>query len=107
MALRLRREIADSKRITLSSFDIGQTLPIPLRYRKGLSRFGCHFAEDYLMRPMLVPERDLKGATPEKLALALLRPRRARKPVVGDKAAVQEPSADKPGHRLPHLLDRS
>ena len=26
------------------------------------------------MRPMLDPERDLKGATPEKLARALLRP---------------------------------
>ena len=26
--------------------------------------------------PMLDPERDLKGATPEKLARALLRPRR-------------------------------
>ena len=62
---------------------------------------------DYPMKPMLVPERDLKGATPEKLALALLRPRRARKPIVGDKAAVQEPSADKPGNRFPHLLDRS
>ena len=28
--------------------------------------------------PMLDPERDLKGATPEKLARALLRPRRPR-----------------------------
>ena len=41
-------------------------------------------------RPMLDPERDLKGATPETLARALfrrtepLRPGAGRKPVVGD-----------------------
>ena len=42
------------------------------------------------MRPILDPERDLKGATPETLARALfrrvepLRPTTRRKPVVGD-----------------------
>lgn len=35
------------------------------------------------MRPaMLDPERDLKGAAPETLARALLRPRNGRKPGV-------------------------
>ncbi len=33
------------------------------------------------MQPMLDPKRDLKGATPEALARALLRPR-VRRPVV-------------------------
>ena len=48
------------------------------------------------MKPMLDPERDLKGATPETLARALfrrvepLRPRAARQPVVGDEVAVEE-----------------
>lgn len=37
--------------------------------------------------PMLDPERDLKGATPEKLARALLRPRPSRP---GQPAAVRE-----------------
>lgn len=59
--------------------------------------------------PMLVPERDLKGATPEKLARALLRPieplrpATGRKPVVSDKAPVEEPTADQPGDGIPHL----
>lgn len=59
------------------------------------------------MKPMLIPKRDLKGATPETLARALMFPRRARKPVVGNKATVEKPSADKPGNRVPHLIDRS
>lgn len=48
------------------------------------------------MKPMLVPERDLKGATPEKLVKALfrrtvpLRPRRVRKSIIPDKIAVSE-----------------
>lgn len=36
------------------------------------------------MKPMLGPEKDLKGATPGTLARALLRPGVARKSVVGD-----------------------
>ena len=45
-------------------------------------------------RPKLNPDVDLKGATPETLALALklpLRPRARRKPVVGDQVGVAEP----------------
>ena len=42
------------------------------------------------MKPMLDPKRDLKGATPEKLAMALLRPRKRGKPVVPDKRGVGE-----------------
>lgn len=36
-----------------------------------------------MYRSKLDPEKDLKGATPETLALALLRPRQGRKAVVG------------------------
>ena len=60
--------------------------------------------------PVLVPERDLKGATPEKLARALLRPLRAgarRKPVAGDQVAVEKPAADEPGDGIAHLRKRS
>ena len=44
--------------------------------------------------PVLDRERDLKGATPEKLARALLRPAARRKPVVGDQVAMQEGDAE-------------
>ena len=60
--------------------------------------------------PVLLPERDLKGATPEKLARALFRPLSPRpggKSVVGDQVAVEKGAADKPGHRVPHLRERS
>lgn len=62
--------------------------------------------------PVLVPERDLKGATPETLAAALLRPieplrpAAGRKPVVGDQVAVEKPLADKAGDGIPHLRKR-
>ena len=60
---------------------------------------------------MLDPVRDLAGATPEKLARALLRnrlrPRPGGKPVVGDEVAVEKVPTDKPGHRVPHLRKRS
>ena len=63
------------------------------------------------MRPMLDPARDLAGATPEKLARALLRnrlrPSAGGKPVVGDEVAVEKVPADKPGNRVPHLRKRS
>ena len=56
---------------------------------------------------MLDPERDLKGATPETLAKALLRnrlrPRAARKPVVGNKVAEEEVAPDQPGDGVQHL----
>ena len=64
------------------------------------------------MKPIIDPERDLKGATPEKLARARLkqshlRPRPAGKPVVSDEVAVQKVAAGQRGHRVPHLNQRS
>ena len=65
------------------------------------------------MKPMLDPERDLKGATPETLARALfrrtepLRPSRRTKPVVSNKVTVKKPVADKPSNGVPHLSKRS
>ena len=68
-------------------------------------------ASEMSRRPMLDPERDLNGATPETLARALLRnrlgPRPAGKSVVGDEVAVEKVATDKPGHRVPHLRKRS
>ena len=58
------------------------------------------------MKPMIDPEKDLKGATPETLARALLRPRSRIKPVVGDKVSVEKVAPDKPGDRVPHLRKR-
>ena len=64
-------------------------------------------------KPVLNPERDLKGATPEKLAKALfrrvepLRPGAGRKPVVGDQVAVEKVPADEPGDGIAHLRKRS
>ena len=66
------------------------------------------------MKPMLDPNRDLKGATPETLARALFRrvtplrrPRPAGKSVFGYEVPVQEVPADKPRGRAPHLRKRS
>ena len=63
--------------------------------------------------PMLDPERDLKGATPVKLARALfrnhnpaLRPGFAGKSVTGDQVAVKQPPTSKTGDRVPHLVKR-
>ena len=53
---------------------------------------------------MLDPDRDLKGATPEKLARALLRPRQGTKPVVSNKVSKQKPATDKPSDSVPHLV---
>ena len=63
-------------------------------------------------RPVLDPERDLKGATPETLARALLRnrnlrPRPGGKPIVGDQVAVEKIAPDQSGHRVSHLRKRS
>lgn len=55
------------------------------------------------MKAMIHPEKDLAGATPETLALALLRAGKVRKPVVGDKVAKQKVTPDKSGNRGPHL----
>ena len=62
--------------------------------------------------PVLDPKRDLKGATPEKLAKALFRrteplPARVGKPVAGDQVAVEEVPADEPGDCIPHLDEGS
>ena len=60
--------------------------------------------------PMLDPKRDLKGATPEKLAKALLRrsvPSEGTKSVVSDKVTVKKVTTNKTGNRLPHLRKRS
>lgn len=56
---------------------------------------------------MLDPARDLAGATPEKLARALLRPRAARKPVVRDEIPVEKAPADEPRDGVSHLGKRS
>ena len=59
---------------------------------------------------MLDPERDLKGATPEKLARALFRPlgpRPGRKPVGPDEVAVEEVAPDEAGDGVPHLEEGS
>ena len=57
---------------------------------------------------MLDPARDLAGATPEKLARALLRnrslrPRAGGKPVVGDEVAVEKVATDETSDGIPHL----
>ena len=60
--------------------------------------------------PMLDPKRDLKGATPEKLAKALFRrsvPSKPAKAVVSDQVTVEKVPADKPSNRVPHLRKRS
>ena len=45
--------------------------------------------EELTMKPMLNPAEDLKGATPENLARALLRPGRGEKPVIGRKGTTR------------------
>lgn len=57
------------------------------------------------------PEVDLKGATPEKLARALLRnrllPRGVGESVVSNKVSPEEPLADQAGDGIAHLGDGS
>ena len=62
--------------------------------------------------PMLDPQRDLAGATPETLARALLRPaggapRPGGEAVVRDEVAVEEVPADQPRDDGPHLRERA
>ena len=62
--------------------------------------------------PVLDPKRDLKGATPEKLAKALFRrtgplPARVGQPVRRDQVAVEEVAADEAGDGIPHLDEGS
>lgn len=57
--------------------------------------------------PKLDPEKDLKGATPETLARALLRPRRlGGNPVVRNQSSVAEVATDKPSGSASHLGKR-
>ena len=61
------------------------------------------------MGPMLDPKIHLKGATPEKLARALLRPLRPRaggKAVVPNKVTVEKIATDQVSNRIPHLSKR-
>ena len=51
----------------------------------------------------LDPEKDLKGATPETLARALLRPVHVRKPVVCGQSSVKKVMTDKSGDGVSHL----
>ena len=61
--------------------------------------------------PMLDPKVHLKGATPEKLARALLRnplrPRPEGKAVAGNKVTEQEVPSDKSRDRVAHLVKHS
>ena len=65
------------------------------------------------MKPMLDPKRDLKGATPEKLARALLRrvvplrPGTRSKAVVRNEVTEEKPATDQAGDGIPHLDKRS
>ena len=54
-------------------------------------------------KPKLDPEKDLKGATPETLARALLRPSRGGKTVVRSQSSVEKVATDKAGDSVPHL----
>ena len=58
------------------------------------------------MKPMLEPQQDLKGATPESLAKALLHNRRGRERVRGDQAPEKQAAADQASNRVPHLRQR-
>ena len=60
--------------------------------------------------PMLDPKRDLAGATPETLALALLGkppsgPRPGGESVVPDEPLVGQGPAHEPGDNRPHLVE--
>ena len=65
------------------------------------------------MKPMLDPNRDLAGATPEALARALfrrvdpLRPRAGTETVLSDEVPVEQIPPDKPRDGVPHLRKRS
>lgn len=61
--------------------------------------------------PMIDPKRDLKGATPELLAKALLRnsllPGIVVKPVAGGKVPAKKVATDHAGNRVTHLVKGS
>ena len=70
-----------------------------------LTGLSLLIAKEIPMHPMLDPKRDLKGATPETLARALLRPRRVPQAVVGDEVAVTEVPANQPRNGVAHLRE--
>lgn len=60
------------------------------------------------MRPVLDPERDLKGATPEELARALFQPsapRRRTEPIIGNEVGVEQVPADHTDDGVTHLRE--
>lgn len=64
--------------------------------------------EGFNMRPAtLDPKKHLVGATPEKLARALLRPRHRTQSVVSDKVPSEEVSTDKSKDGVAHLVKSS
>lgn len=61
-------------------------------------------------KAMLVPERDLAGATPETLARALFRPLRPRaraEAVVPDEVPVEKPVTGEARDGIEHLVEGS
>ena len=62
-----------------------------------------------MRQPILNPKRDLKGATPNKLARALLRSVSSARSesVVSNKVSVKKVATDKTGNRVTHLSKRS
>lgn len=67
------------------------------------------------MKPILDPQRDLAGATPETLARALLRPigprpnsrtRAGVQAVVRNQFPVKQVATDQPENGVPHLVKR-
>ena len=59
------------------------------------------------MKPMLEPKKHIVGATPERLARALLRPRHRTQAVVGDKVASEKVATDKSKNGVAHLPESS
>ena len=67
------------------------------------SRMIIEFIGDVEMKATIKRERDLKGATPETLARALLRPRLRGKPVVRNETSAKQVAPDKTGDGVSHL----
>ena len=63
-------------------------------------------------KPMIDPKRELKGATPERFARALLKNRSGGSgsrgtSIVGNKGSAKKVPADKVGGKILHLFERS
>ncbi len=56
-------------------------------------------------KPKLDPEKDLKGATPEVLAYALLRPRNGAKLAGDRKVLAKKVAPDHASGSIPHQFD--